>query len=241
MNCETCGKEFFEDWRRDRRSRQSKPDYCSRKCSNSRQWDGEHKEKLSKTLKDSEKQKIAVEARRVEKLSFCVMCGVRFSYERVSKGKGRTKLNKRLTCSTECYHALCKKNSIENEKCGGQKRYPKFVYKGICLQSSYEVKVAISLDENNISWSRPPSFLWEDNEGIKHRYYPDFYLPEYNVYLDPKNDFLINDANPHFGVKDSEKIMRVMKENNIVVLILNSTELTWDKIRAKINLSPITV
>lgn len=43
-------------------------------------------------------------------------------------------------------------------------------------------------------------------KGIKHTYTPDFYLPEYNVYLDPKNDYLINNINPGLGFKDVDKI-----------------------------------
>ena len=50
------------------------------------------------------------------------------------------------------------------------------------LQSSYELKVAKSLDENNIKWIRPKYFFWNDCNNKKHRYYPDFYLIDYDVY-----------------------------------------------------------
>jgi hypothetical protein len=55
------------------------------------------------------------------------------------------------------------------------------------LDSSWEEKLAVRLDELNISWIRPESIIWEDVEGKKHNYFPDFYLPDYDIYLDPKN------------------------------------------------------
>ena len=30
-------------------------------------------------------------------------------------------------------------------------------------------------------------FQYVDKEGLTRNYFPDFYLPEYNVFLDPKN------------------------------------------------------
>lgn len=113
---------------------------------------------------------------------------------------------------------------------GGWHTSKSFEYNGIKLDSKYEVEVAKSLDENKITWERPDCFIWHLNEE-EHRYYPDFYLPEYNVYLDPKNDFLIEQINPRFGIKDSEKIKIVEEENNIRILILNKEQLSWDKIK----------
>lgn len=56
----------------------------------------------------------------------------------------------------------------------------------VLLESSWEVEIASLLTEKNIRWVRPSSVPWID--GSKTRYYfPDFYLPEQNMYLDPKN------------------------------------------------------
>jgi hypothetical protein len=59
-------------------------------------------------------------------------------------------------------------------------------------------------------------------------------LPDFDVYLDPKNDYLINNVNPRFGITDIEKIKKVELQNNIKVFILNKDELTWDIIKEKI-------
>ena len=78
-------------------------------------------------------------------------------------------------------------------------------YNGIKLDSSYEVLLAEDFDKNNVRWIRPTRFLYRIND-VDHYYTPDFYLPDYDVYLDPKNDFLIENINPSLGYSDVEKI-----------------------------------
>jgi len=94
------------------------------------------------------------------------------------------------------------------------------------LQSSYEVRVAFSLDTNGVRWQRPDPIIWTDARGGTHNYYPDFLLPDYNVYLDPKNT--------HVAKKDKNKIKRVRQQNQIQLLVLNKMELNWSKIKNKI-------
>jgi hypothetical protein len=94
-------------------------------------------------------------------------------------------------------------------------------YKGIWFDSKWEVKVAKSLDENQIRWERPKiGFVWSD---AGNKYYPDFYLIDYDVYLDPKNSYLM--------IKDAEKIHESQKRNNIKVLVLTEHFLNWEKIK----------
>jgi uncharacterized C2H2 Zn-finger protein len=96
-------------------------------------------------------------------------------------------------------------------------------YKGVLLDSSYELIVARSLDENDVKWRRPSKGLkWFDGKQNRH-YLPDFYLIEYDVYLDPKNDFLIK--------KDRIKIDLTIQQNNVKILVLDKNNLTWDKIK----------
>lgn len=104
------------------------------------------------------------------------------------------------------------------------------LYNGIKLDSSYEVMVAESLDFNNIKWERPGRFKYYV-DGKEHYYTPDFYLPDYDIYLDPKNDYLINNTNPHLGFIDCEKINWVEQQNNIKIFILNKDQLSWDYIK----------
>ena len=102
------------------------------------------------------------------------------------------------------------------------------IYKGISLDSSFELIVAKELDKYGISWVRPKSLIWIDIKQ-KRRYFPDFYLPVFDVYLDPKNAYLIK--------KDRRKIQLVRKYNKVKVLVLSEKNLTWDKIQKVIKLS----
>jgi hypothetical protein len=80
------------------------------------------------------------------------------------------------------------------------------------MDSSWEVNLAKWLDNNSIEWKRDRkiNFIWTDICGKKRRYYPDFYLPKYNIYLDPKNKFKLK--------KDEYKLSRVILENNIKLI-----------------------
>lgn len=118
---------------------------------------------------------------------------------------------------------------------GGWHTSKSYEYNGVKLGSEYELRVAKELDANGVSWTRPSYFLWEDDDSVKHRYYPDFYLPEYGVYLDPKNDYLINNKTARFGITDTEKIQRVKEQNGIQILILDKDHLTWKSIRENLS------
>lgn len=108
-------------------------------------------------------------------------------------------------------------------------------YNGVKLDSSYEVRVAEDLDRNNVAWKRCDKFYYVDDKGITHSYTPDFYLPEYNVYLDPKNDYLIEKGQPGSDYSDKQKIDWVCQQNNIKVFILNKNELQWSVIKNMID------
>lgn len=84
----------------------------------------------------------------------------------------------------------------------------------VVLDSSYEVILAKILDEENIRWIRPDPVLWKDKYNKLHNYFADFYLIDYNIYLDPKNDYCFN--------KQKEKIDILSKTyNNIYFLRYN--------------------
>jgi len=58
-------------------------------------------------------------------------------------------------------------------------------YKGIKLKGSWEVLVAKWLDNNHIVWEHETKcfdYVWNGNR----KYYPDFYLPDFNIYIEVK-------------------------------------------------------
>lgn len=59
------------------------------------------------------------------------------------------------------------------------------------LDSAWEEELAKRLDDTGVEWTRPPAIKWIDKHGIQRNYFPDFYLPDYDVFLDPKNPYAI--------------------------------------------------
>lgn len=72
------------------------------------------------------------------------------------------------------------------------------------LDSSYERIVAEWLDKHNIEWIRPEPLNWTDSAGIIHHYFPDFYIPSKDIYIDPKNEYCFKAQN--------EKITYIKKQ-----------------------------
>lgn len=84
-------------------------------------------------------------------------------------------------------------------------------YKGILLDSSWELALARRLDELHISWIRPNPLEWVDADGIIHNYFPDFYLVDHDIYIDPKNSHAIK-------VQKDKLDVILNQYNNILIL-----------------------
>lgn len=85
------------------------------------------------------------------------------------------------------------------------------------LQSSYELKCSEILNEMGIKWVRPKALKY-DNKN----YFADFYLPNNDVYLDPKNSYKAK--------LDQDKIQKVIEQNNVKVYIILEENLTKEYI-----------
>lgn len=136
--------------------------------------------------------------------------------------------NESRYCSDACRHKIWSTTAKNNPKMGGNKNNKAYgwyesPYAGkVFLESSWEYIVAKDLDANCIRWNRPKYFHYDGSK----KYFPDFYLPDYNVYLDPKN--------PYLQTIDSAKINSVMEQHGIKIFILSKTELSWSSILTKI-------
>jgi hypothetical protein len=149
----------------------------------------------------------------------CIICSSSFQKRRWQKGK---------TCGKTCFKELCRRNSRANPNCGGDTNYRKYKYNNIWMDSTWEVDLAKWMDSNSIMWERDRKkhqFMWTDSDGNKRRYYPDFYLPLYGVYLDPKNKYLKK--------VDGYKINQVIRENKITLFwgLLNDVKKELDILR----------
>jgi hypothetical protein len=74
-------------------------------------------------------------------------------------------------------------------------------------QVNYELNLALLMDTKDVTFiPHPlPGIPWVDAEGIAHEYYPDFYVPEIDAYVDPKNKY--------WAKKHPDK-MRLVREQN---------------------------
>lgn len=89
-------------------------------------------------------------------------------------------------------------------------------YNGIILDSKWEVYLAERLDSLSIRWIRPDPIEWKDNEGKVHNYFPDFYLIDYNLYIEVKNDYL-------YRIQE-EKISGIKKNYSNIIFLLSEQE-----------------
>jgi len=144
----------------------------------------------------------------------CKKCGKDFLYKRKDK----------KCCSDKCYHETVggyRENSVRSNGAYVTDSFGNNVY----LQSSYELECAKVLDRNNIKWVRPSYLKYRDSLGKNRKYYPDFYLPSIDVYLDPKNKLLIG--------RDTEKIHLASIQNNVKILILGKDIIYNEKLLLK--------
>lgn len=144
----------------------------------------------------------------------CVVCNSEFY-----------NINKKVkTCNILCAKKLLSIKAKNNPNCGGETNHKRFEYNGIHMDSSWELEIAQYMDDQNIEWQRTRKimFWWTDKNGLKRRYYPDFYLPKYDLYLDPKNKYLLK--------LDEYKLNQVIKENNIN-LIYGHRDLILEKLK----------
>jgi predicted nucleic acid-binding Zn ribbon protein len=169
--------------------------FCSRQCANSRgprSADTKEKQRLKtnaflSTLSDAEMDaKIAkLHAGNPNfacgpytkiRLQKCTHCNNEFW----SNNEHTVEYN--TTCSDECFLGVKRKNRSGS----------KVIYKNELYDSHWEVEIAQWLDEHNIIFTRPAAHIpWVDSVGKKRKYFPDFYLPSLDLYLDPKNKFCI--------------------------------------------------
>jgi hypothetical protein len=205
--------------------------YCSKSCSAIKNNSLRGPKSLSTRQKTSEKMQgrkrsqsaiiksILTKGQRILHLDpnrHCLVCN------------NDTGSRKRKLCSSSCRAQYASFKSRTNPRCGGQKHTHRSIIENIVgeyfiAESSYEVKVAELLNELNVMWIRPKFVWYVDHDNKKRRYYPDFFLPEYNLYLDPKNDYLIK--------TDIIKIKLASEQNKITVIILGKDDLSADTIK----------
>lgn len=184
--------------------KETKTKFCSKSCAaiynnKRRKWSIEVKEKISNSLmgrklSEEHKSKCIKILNEVNRLGKNIKKGAKIVSEKeiICKICGKVfKTKYRKTCSKECQTvASVKIRSYQN----GSRKSIWFTskYAGkVLLESSWEVEIANFLDNNNINWIRPKHLKWEDINGKIRLYFPDFYLIDAKIYIDPKNPYCI--------------------------------------------------
>ena len=101
--------------------------------------------------------------------------------------KGRTDLPPRKPISDETRQKMSSAKLIKNN--GGRCKW--YEIDGQKVQGTWELSIAKILNLLNIKWQKVTSSLHSfeynfSDDGAIHLYIPDFYLPEYNIYLEIK-------------------------------------------------------
>lgn len=65
-------------------------------------------------------------------------------------------------------------------------RIKHFWYNGYWIDGTWELEFVKYLESNNIKWEKNKKWFEYEWNGSIHKYFPDFYLPEYNRYVEVK-------------------------------------------------------
>lgn len=127
------------------------------------------------------------------------------------------------TCSSICLSSHIS-NSVRG-KTGGNRDLNKPGIdcngKHFYYDSQWEVTLGESLTQHNIYWERPNRFILSNGRS----YTPDFYLPDYDVYIDPKA------KRPNYYRNSILKIeMFELEYNKKCIVISNKLFLNWGHI-----------
>lgn len=111
-----------------------------------------------------------------------------------------TKENLRQKALVSKHQRICKSTHSYTDKRG----------RTFNFDSKWEDALAERLDELDLNWTRPDPIKWVDGKGKTRNYFPDFYLPDYDLYLDPKNTYCMN--------QQEEKIRIISSMVRLIIL-----------------------
>ena len=173
--------------------------FCSRSCSanfnnKKREYSTKSRNKISKSMKGRTYDRGNHSKSCKVFLKTCTICNNQFYTSAKKKANS--------TCSYECkIEAQVNRRKYRNGVRKLTEYYCQYRKETVWLESSWEVQIAQALDRANIEWFRPSPIRWIDSNGKVRLYFPDFYLPNFALYVDPKN--------PYCMEQDREKIKAI--------------------------------
>jgi hypothetical protein len=162
------------------------------------QWDTSRKNKDKSVLKDETRIKIGL------------------------KHKG-----KKISDEQKKKLSLARSKNLEELGVGGFKNIKWYKIKNIndeefIVRGTWELKVAEILNSNNILWIRKIYLNYIDNNQVVRTYTPDFYLPNYNKYLEIKG---------FFSDKDKIKLNLILEQKKIDLLLIRGSNINDDLVK----------
>ena len=105
----------------------------------------------------------------------------------ISWNKGKTKNDSIIIKSASENISRTVQNKVENGTWHSSfSKTHTYIYKGVKLMGTWELKFAMYLDSKSIKWSRPVNRIPYIFENKNHYYTPDFYLSDYDLYIEIK-------------------------------------------------------
>lgn len=169
--------------------------FCSRACANSRIFSEEsiNKKSIANKIwaisnpdisKENAKRASDAASRKYNVIKrYCGICN-----------KGITQGNKSGLCKKHFEESESKSEYIARRKNYIRKQvYNIWSDSNVWLLSSLEIKFYEKLEETKIKWIKPRYISYITNDGKSHRYFPDFYLPDINRYIETKGYYWPSD------------------------------------------------
>lgn len=129
-------------------------------------------------------------------------------------------------CSKLFYvkHYLKHQRKFCSKTCAGKNNYhpnttkaTKCLYRGIKLDSGAELAFAQLLDKHQVDWvkNQDKFFKFKDKDSRERKYFPDFYLPKYNFWVEIKGKRYVREDDP----------LRLAAVGNIELIMSNNIRL----------------
>ena len=188
--------------------------HCSRSCANGRKLSEETKQKISKGLLKNfpvvEQKYCLICKKKLYKNNKTGYCNLHVTNAPVSE-ETKQKISKGTKGKTGGYR----------EKSGYYKKYKGGYYKDIWMDSSWEIAFAERMDNIEIKWERSTKvfFTYLTKQNEQRKYYPDFYIPSKNLYIEIKGRWF---------PEEKTKVRRSLENHRFNLLILdNLSKIKW--------------
>lgn len=131
--------------------------------------------------------------------------------------KSLTGLSHPANVKAKISKSLCSNPNVGGYRTrSGRSKFHGSYYANVWMDSSWETLLAQQLDQLHIRWVRgDAAFLYIDNVGKQRKYHPDFFLPDFDVYLEVKGYW--TDLVRH-------KIKDAQQRNSFRLIILDSLD-----------------